>query len=54
MLFGDFGKTKGEEVADPYYGGQSGFDTNFKQVVSLLSPFFLDSLLQSSLVEMVS
>lgn len=34
MLFGDFGKKKGEEVADPYYGGISGFETNFKQVVS--------------------
>lgn len=35
MLFGDFGANKGEEVVDPYYGGQSGFDENFKQVVSI-------------------
>ena len=35
MLFGDFGANKGEEVADPYYGGQTGFDKNFEQVVSM-------------------
>ena len=35
ILFGDFGANKGEEVADPYYGGQSGFEKNFEQVVSM-------------------
>jgi len=40
MLFGDFGKTKGEEVADPYYGGSSGFEKNFKQIVGLFMYYF--------------
>ncbi|KAF8420792.1 phosphotyrosine protein phosphatase I superfamily, partial [Tirmania nivea] len=39
MLFGDFGKTKGEEVADPYYGGTSGFETNFKQIIGFSKGF---------------
>lgn len=33
MLFGDFGgKRKGEEVVDPYYGADHGFETVFEQV----------------------
>ncbi|RPB27831.1 LMWPc-domain-containing protein [Terfezia boudieri ATCC MYA-4762] len=39
MLFGDFGNTKGEEVADPYYGGTSGFETNFKQIITFSKGF---------------
>ncbi|KAF3932020.1 hypothetical protein ABW20_dc0103927 [Dactylellina cionopaga] len=33
MMFGDFedGDRKGVVVEDPYYGGKSGFTTNFKQ-----------------------
>jgi low molecular weight phosphotyrosine protein phosphatase len=34
MLFGEFGgkgKGRGEEVEDPYYGGDGGFDTAFEQ-----------------------
>jgi len=44
MLFGDFGNNKGEQVADPYYGGQSGFDTNFKQVVDFSKGFLRQTL----------
>jgi len=44
MLFGDFGANKGEEVADPYYGGQSGFDKNFEQVVSFSKGFLRQTL----------
>jgi len=40
ILFGDFGANKGEEVEDPYYGGQSGFDKNFEQVVRFSKGFF--------------
>ena len=34
MLFGDFGtgREKGEEVGDPYYGGDEGFEVVFGQV----------------------
>ena len=32
-LFGEFGgKSKGEEVVDPYYGGGEGFDIAFEQM----------------------
>lgn len=32
-LYGEFGgKTRGEEVADPYYGGREGFEAAYKQV----------------------
>jgi low molecular weight phosphotyrosine protein phosphatase len=36
-LFGEFGGTmgrgrKGEEVEDPYYGGNEGFETAYEQV----------------------
>lgn len=38
QLFGDYapGNRKGEIVEDPYYGGDSGFEENFKQVVSAM------------------
>ena len=31
-LFGDFGGRKGEEVDDPYYGGEKGFEVAFEQL----------------------
>lgn len=33
ILFGDFGGVEGEEVVDPYYGKQDGFDIAYKQMV---------------------
>jgi len=39
MLFGDFGKNKGEEVADPYFKGMAEFETNLRQIVRKLSFF---------------
>jgi low molecular weight phosphotyrosine protein phosphatase len=39
MLFGDFGETKGEQVRDPYYGGQAGFDRNYNQIVEFSKGF---------------
>lgn len=34
MLFGEFSGTRHKEViADPYYGGQEGFDTAFEQAL---------------------
>ncbi len=32
MLFGDFGGRKGEEVVDPYYGADDGFEVAFEQM----------------------
>lgn len=48
MLFGDFGGKKrrngrGEEVDDPYYGGNDGFTTAYEQAVRF-SKAFLDKL----------
>ncbi|KAF2435429.1 low molecular weight phosphotyrosine protein phosphatase-like protein [Tothia fuscella] len=31
-LFGDFGGKKGEEVIDPYYGADDGFDVAYEQM----------------------
>jgi low molecular weight phosphotyrosine protein phosphatase len=44
MLFGDFGgKTRkggrGEEVDDPYYGGNDGFDVAYEQAVRFTKAF---------------
>lgn len=48
MLFGEFnGKTKAEEVVDPYYGPDSGFDTVYDQVKQF-SNIFLKSLEKDS------
>ncbi|KAF8461933.1 phosphotyrosine protein phosphatase I superfamily [Kalaharituber pfeilii] len=44
MLFGDFGPIKGEVVADPYYGGSSGFEKNFQQIVKFSKGFLKDVL----------
>ena len=33
VLFGEWGGRKGEEVADPYYGGDNGFDVAYEQML---------------------
>ncbi|KAF2753373.1 phosphotyrosine protein phosphatases I [Pseudovirgaria hyperparasitica] len=38
-LFGDFGGRKGEEVADPYYGGKDGFTIAYEQMVRFTKGF---------------
>jgi low molecular weight phosphotyrosine protein phosphatase len=48
MLFGEFGGAKrrggrAEEIEDPYYGGDDGFETAYKQSV-LFSKTFLERL----------
>jgi len=44
MMFGDLGgKTKAEEVIDPYYGADSGFEEVFEQV-SRFSKNFLERI----------
>jgi len=42
-LFGDFGD--GKPIQDPYYGGKSGFETTYKQVLSY-SEAFLDYIVK--------
>jgi low molecular weight phosphotyrosine protein phosphatase len=40
MMFGDFGgKNKGEEVIDPYYGANSGFEEVYQQVTRFSKNF---------------
>jgi low molecular weight phosphotyrosine protein phosphatase len=39
MLFGDFGGKKGEEVEDPYYGGNEGFEVAYEQAVRFSKGF---------------
>ena len=39
MLFGDFGKEKGEQVADPYYGASNGFAVAYEQMVRFSNGF---------------
>ncbi|KAH6215955.1 phosphatase [Parastagonospora nodorum] len=43
MLFGEFGGKKGEEVEDPYYGGEEGFEEAYRQAVRF-SKGFLEKL----------
>lgn len=38
-LFGDFGGRKGEEVMDPYYGANDGFDIAYEQMVRFSQGF---------------
>lgn len=38
-LFGDFGGRKGEEVVDPYYGADNGFDVAYEQMVRFSKGF---------------
>jgi len=40
-LFGEYGN--GKAIEDPYYGGKSGFETTYKQVLAY-SEGLLDSL----------
>jgi len=42
LLFGHFSEKKDEVVEDPYYGGQSGFSNNFKQIVRFSKGFLRD------------
>jgi low molecular weight phosphotyrosine protein phosphatase len=44
MLFGDFGGTKGEQVADPYYGGRGGFERAYEQMVRFTDGFVQEVL----------
>jgi low molecular weight phosphotyrosine protein phosphatase len=39
MLFGDFGGRKKEEVIDPYYGADNGFDLAYEQMVRFSNGF---------------
>lgn len=39
MLFGDFGGVKGEEVVDPYYGANDGFEVAYEQMVRFTNGF---------------
>jgi low molecular weight phosphotyrosine protein phosphatase len=39
MLFGDFGGRKKEEVIDPYYGADNGFDVAYEQMVRFTNGF---------------
>ena len=44
MLFGEFGgKPKAEQVGDPYYGGDDGFEEVYEQV-SRFSKWFLQKV----------
>lgn len=48
MLFGEYsGKSRAEEVEDPYYGADNGFDTVYEQV-NRFSTNFLKSLDQEA------
>lgn len=41
-LFGHYGTRKDEQVQDPYYGGQAGFEQNYKQVVAFTKRFLIE------------
>ena len=43
-LFGDYGGSEGEEVVDPYYGGDRGFDTAYEQMVRFSRGFMREVL----------
>lgn len=43
MLFGEYaGKKKAEEVDDPYYGGQRGFEDAYEQCLRFSKNFLKD------------
>lgn len=44
MLFGDFGGRKGEEVDDPYYGANDGFEIAYEQMVRFSKGFLREVL----------
>jgi len=51
MMFGDFGdKRKGEEVVDPYYGADSGFEEVYQQVTRF-SKNFLDQVVDKDIIK---
>lgn len=39
VLFGDFGGRVGEEVVDPYYGADRGFEVAYEQMVRFSKGF---------------
>jgi low molecular weight phosphotyrosine protein phosphatase len=39
MLFGEFGGKRGEQIDDPYYGGDNGFDIVYEQCVRFSKGF---------------
>ncbi|KAI5853158.1 phosphotyrosine protein phosphatase I superfamily [Morchella snyderi] len=41
-LFGHYGSRRDEQVEDPYYGGQSGFEKNYKQIVDFTKRFLAE------------
>lgn len=43
-LFGHYGARKDEQVQDPYYGGQAGFEQNYRQVVAFTKRFLVEEL----------
>lgn len=43
-LFGYYGARKDEQVEDPYYGGQAGFEKNYRQVVAFTKRFLVEEL----------
>jgi len=54
MLFGEYnGKSSAEEVDDPYYGANNGFDTVYNQVRKF-STNFLESLEKGAATESTS
>ena len=44
ILFGDFGRRKGEEVIDPYYGARNGFEVAYEQMVRFSKGFLVQVL----------
>ena len=44
MLFGDFTPHKGEEVIDPYYGADNGFEVAYEQMVRFSKGFLREVL----------
>lgn len=45
LLFGHFdGKTRSETIKDPYYGGESGFEENFNQIMRFTRNFLIEVL----------
>lgn len=50
-LFGYYGSHKDEQVKDPYYGGQSGFERNYKQVVAFSKRFLVEEFAADPAIE---
>lgn len=43
-LFGYYSARRDEQVQDPYYGGQNGFEQNFRQVAAFTKRFLVEEL----------